>query len=253
MAQPELTDRELFEQAHELLRSRVATDRHTHREDPDRPETIQAMQIALHIPKDPRPGRTALLTAAAQAVVAVCLDTRVITDEEWHTGVTDWYDHLIRKVARRARNKAWDDAQSVNGVTATVDGAQARAFVPSSVSAVPAEIKKLQIKGTELERDDEFTAAPQPGVPLIAVNADLEMSTGKSAAQVGHGSMLLAAGRDAEWAWQWAQAGFPLQVREMPADELRKLARQEDAVVVRDAGYTEVAPDSATVVAFPSA
>lgn len=242
-------DRDTFHRAYELLRSRVAVERHAHREDPDRPETVQAMQIVLHLPKDPTPARTALLSAAAQAVVATCLDPRAVTDEDWNRGLTAWYDHLIRKVARRGRNKAWLDAQEVAGVTVTVNGASARAFVPSAVSDVPAPIKKLQISGTDLDKDNEATAPLTPGVPLIALNADLTMTTGKAAAQVGHGSMLLAAGQSEEWAAEWAKAEFRLQVRELPAAVLRELAAREDAVVVRDAGFTEVAPDSATVVA----
>ena len=43
-------------------------------ENPDEPDTVQAMQIALNLPKQHPPSRHDLLAAAAQAVVAVCLD-----------------------------------------------------------------------------------------------------------------------------------------------------------------------------------
>ena len=123
-----------------------------------------------------------------------------------------------------------------------------RAFVPSAVGEVPHEIGKLQIKGTELEHGEDLPL--QEGVPLIAVDASLEMSAGKAAAQVGHASMLLAAARDTEWVRRWAQAGFPLNVREVGANEFRELCGQPGAVLVRDAGFTEVAPGSTTVVAI---
>lgn len=45
-------------------------------ENPDEPATIQAMQIALNLPKQEPPARTEVLEAAASAVVAVCLDER---------------------------------------------------------------------------------------------------------------------------------------------------------------------------------
>lgn len=45
-------------------------------EDPEHPETIQAMQIALNMPKQNPPARTELLESAARAVVGVCLDER---------------------------------------------------------------------------------------------------------------------------------------------------------------------------------
>lgn len=244
-----MIDPDLLRGAHELLAARTSTDRRSRTEDPDRPETVQAMQIALHIPKTDPPARTALLAAAAQAVVMVCLDTRAVTDEHWRAGLTGWYDHLIRKVARRARNTPWQDVQAVPGVTAEVDGAQARAFVPSAVTEVPAAVKKLQIRGTDLEPDP---ARPiDPATPLIAVDKALHMSTGKAAAQVGHGSMLLAAQQPFEWVLRWAEAGYPLQVRGVAAQELAELAARSDAVAVRDAGFTEIAPDSLTVVAVP--
>lgn len=237
-------------QAHALLVERTADDRHAHSEDPDDPSTVQAMQIALNIPKQDPPTRTALLEAAAEAVLRVCLDERVITDPQWKQGVTTWYDHLIRKVARRARNKQWEDVQALPGVTVDHDGAQVRAFVPSSVVAVDPLIRKLQIRGTELPAD-----APgdiDRSLPAIAIDAALEMSVGKAAAQVGHGSMLLAARMTPEQVQEWAQAGFAIQVREVSHEYLEELAGREGAVAVRDAGFTEVAPDSLTVVAVPA-
>lgn len=243
------SDTDLLRRAHELLAARTTDDRHAHTEDPADPSTVQAMQIALNIPKADVPARTALLEAAAQAVVRVCLDGRVITDEHWRRGVTDWYDHLIRKVARRARNKQWDDVQELPGVTVEVDGAQARAFVPSAVSEVDPLIRKLQIRGTELPADEPGDI--DPGVPAIAIDVALEMSVGKAAAQVGHGAMLLAARQPFSWVEAWAGRGFPLQVREISHERLRELSRREGAVIVRDAGFTEVAPDSVTVVAVP--
>ena len=42
-------------------------------EDPNRPETVQAMQIALHLPKQEPPARTEVLHAAARAVGSIPL------------------------------------------------------------------------------------------------------------------------------------------------------------------------------------
>ncbi len=203
--------------AHSLLSARVSDNRHDRSEDPEQPETVQAMQIALHVSKTQPPRRTDLLEAAARAVVAVCLSEQVAHDPAWRAGLEGWYDHLIRKVARRARNKAWLDVQEVPGVTVDVRGAQARAFVPSAVSAVPSPVRKLQIQGTELPQD---TPGPvEPGTPLILVDRDLRMTIGKAAAQVGHASMLLAADRDLEWVRAWAARGLALHVREVPRAE----------------------------------
>jgi peptidyl-tRNA hydrolase len=235
--------------AHSLLSARVSGDRHDRSEDPDRPETVQAMQIALHVPKADPPRRTDLLTAAARAVVAVCLDERVATEPAWRAGLEGWYSHLIRKVARRARNKAWEDVQAVSGVTVDVDGAQARAFLPSAVADTPVLVRKLQIQGTELPQDEP--GAIDPRVPTILVDRGLAMTTGKAAAQVGHASMLLAAGQDLDWIRRWAATGFDLNVREVDSRIFADHVRRAGVVTVRDAGFTEVAPDALTVLAFP--
>ncbi|MDO5669006.1 MAG: aminoacyl-tRNA hydrolase [Corynebacterium sp.] len=243
--------RDELARAHDLLRARVSDDRRARSEDPKRPETIQAMQIALHMPKQDPPARSDLLEAAARAVVAVCLAPQVVSDPKWRAGLTGWYDHLIRKVARRARNKAWEDVQAVPGVTIDVRGAKARAFVPSSVAEVPPEVRKLQITGTELPADEPAPADRHQ--PLILVDADLHMSTGKAAAQVGHASMLLAAALSLDEVRAWAACGFALDVREVPHAEFCSYLREPGVVTVRDAGYTEVAADSLTVLALPAA
>lgn len=235
--------------AHTLLRAGMSGNRHDRFEDPDRPETVQAMQIALHVPKVDPPRRTDLLTAAARAVVAVCLDGRVATDPAWRAGLGGWYSHLIRKVARRARNKAWVDVQEVPGVTFDVAGAQARAFVPSAVVDTPTLVRKLQIRGTELPQDAPGEIDPQ--VPTILIDHGLTMTTGKAAAQVGHASMLLAARQDLEWVRRWAATDFRLNVREVDSLVFTDHARRPGVVTVRDAGFTEVAPDALTVLAFP--
>ena len=214
-------------------------------EDPEHPETIQAMQMALNLPKQNPPARTEILESAARAVVAVCLDEQAGQDGEFAAGLSSWYGHRIRKVARRARNKAWEDVQGLPG--ATVNN-QARAFVPSAVNDVHPLIAKLQIGHTEIAYDEP--GEPNPDCPIVYVDNSLKMSAGKAAAQVGHGSMLYAASLTTQEAWRWAQQGFALSVREVGRETFTKALEVPGAVVIRDAGYTEVAPDSATVVAL---
>lgn len=230
--------------AHHLLQQRVSGDYKARSEDPDDPQSVQAMQLAINLPKQDPPSRNQVLNDAARAAVAVCLDPRAGQDGFWREALDNWYSHRIRKVARRARNKAWDDVQALPGVTI----GNVRAFVPSAVTDVPHEIAKLQIKGTELEPGEELQL--DHTAPLIALDASLDMSAGKAAAQVGHASMLLAAARDTAWAQSWADNDFALNVRELPREEFETLANRPDAVAVRDAGFTEVAPGSVTAIAI---
>ena len=125
---------------------------------------------------------------------------------------------------------------------------RARAFAPSAVGEVDPLISKLQIGHTDLAMDDP--GPPLADAPIIYVDRSLAMTAGKAAAQVGHGSMMLAAAMSQEEAAAWAAEGFPLSVREVDAEEFRTACAQEDAVVIIDAGFTEIAPDSATVCAL---
>ncbi|WP_137724338.1 peptidyl-tRNA hydrolase [Prescottella subtropica] len=225
------------------------------RPDPADPADVLAMPIVLHIPKADPPPRSALLAAAASATVALCLDERVGPDDDgqpglWQAPLREWADARIRKVSRRARGAAWLAAQDVDGVTVDVDGAQARALVPGPVGALDPRIRKLQIGGTDLDADE-----PGPvrgGVPVLWVNAALGMTVGKAAAQVGHASMILAGAMPVDRTFDWAADGYRCAVRD--ADGTRWAALCADvaagrAIAVRDAGFTEVAPGSMTVIA----
>lgn len=128
-------------------------------EDPDKPETIQAMQIALNLPKQDPPTRTEVLEAAARGVVKLCLDDRAGQDGAFAEALGQWYGHRIRKVARRARNKAWRDVQALPGVTVED---RARVFVPSAVQDVHPLVAKLQIGHTDLPQDDPGPRVPMP-------------------------------------------------------------------------------------------
>ncbi|PTR31795.1 peptidyl-tRNA hydrolase PTH2 [Rhodococcus sp. OK519] len=225
------------------------------RPDPDDPSQVLAMPIVLHIPKVDPPARSDLLAAAATATVALCLDARVGPDEDgepgpWQHALREWTDARIRKVARRARGAQWLAAQEVDGVTVDVGGAQARALVPGQVGALDPRIRKLQIGGTDLEHDEPGPV--EPGLPILWVNASLDMTVGKAAAQVGHASMILAGAMTLERARLWAEDGYRCAVRDADPQRWAQLCDEVArgaAVAVRDAGFTEVAPGSMTVIA----
>jgi peptidyl-tRNA hydrolase len=206
----------------------------------------------LHLPKQDPPRRSAVLEAAAAATVALCLDERVGVDGPWHAAFEAWTAARIRKIARRARGAHWLAAGELPGVTADVDGAQARALVPGPVGELDPRIRRLQIGGTDLEHDDPGPAAR--GLPVLWINPLLDMTLGKAAAQVGHAAMLLVGALTAQEARDWAAQGFRSAVREAsPAQwiALQQLVGRGLAVAVRDAGFTEVAPGSMTVIAVP--
>lgn len=220
------------------------------RPDPDDRDAVMAMQIVLRIEKHHPPQRSALLAAAASAAVALCLDERCGSGGQWEHAYKSWTSARIRKVARRARGKQWQDVQDLPGVTATAGGAQARAFVPGRIGEMDPRLSKLQISGTALPGDEP--GAPDALLPCLWVDGSLGMSTGKAAAQVGHAAMILAGAMTFRQVRAWAGHDFACSVREADARQWARLQHAEAegaAVGVRDAGFTEVDAGAMTVIA----
>ncbi|RKT83136.1 Peptidyl-tRNA hydrolase [Saccharopolyspora antimicrobica] len=224
------------------------------------PENVVLMPMVLRIERREPPDRTALLEAAASAALAVCLDERCKPGGEWHEAMSTWISGRIRKVARRARGAHWEAVQSLPGRTFKVGNAEVRAFLPMRVADMPKELSRLQISGSELDSDDP--GAPAPDAPVLWLNPDVPMSAGKSAAQVGHATMILASlmhgeGMSAELE-RWSADGFRCSVRKAdaetwaglhPRDNPEKAWREARVGMVRDAGFTEVDPGTVTVLA----
>jgi len=226
-------------------------------------DVVRAMTLILRIerpggPVEP-PTRTALLEAAAAAALALCLDERAGPDGPWADAVTAWAGAgRIRKLARRARTSHWRAVQEIDGTTVARAGAEVRALVPGDVEEVAHEVSRLQIGGTDLPADDP--GPPPPGRPTIWLSPEVEQTTGKAAAQVGHASMVLAVVLDAEGADPGAALEASVRTASPEAWAAWTAALADDpsgrgaweghgVVPVRDAGFTEVAPDTMTCVA----
>ncbi|GAA1344540.1 peptidyl-tRNA hydrolase [Saccharothrix algeriensis] len=219
-----------------------------HATDEEDPAGVRAMPLVLRIERADPPCRTDVLEAAAAAAVAVCLDPRAEPGGEWHDDVVAWVRGRIRKVSRRARGAHWQAVQGLPGLTFGVGRAQVRAFVPGRVADLPRELSRLQVSGSELPADEP---GPVPaGARVLWLNPRVAMTAGKAAAQVGHASMLLAPTLTDEELGQWAATGYRCAVRTPPAAEWDALVARPGVVVVRDAGYTEVEPGTATVAVW---
>ncbi len=206
------------------------------------------LPLVVRIERNAPPSRTDALETAARAVVLMLSDERSSGDGEWAARVRDWQDGRIRKVVRRARGAEWRKASELPGITATGDGAEVRVFPPVPLDGWPRELSKLQVSGTELDDAEQPAGDVGPDRALIWLNPELHMSTGKEMAQVGHGAQLLWWDMDETERAAWRDAGFPLAVRTVAPGRWAELAAS-GLPTVRDAGFTEVAPGSVTVVA----
>ncbi|MFE0178392.1 peptidyl-tRNA hydrolase [Streptomyces sp. NPDC059002] len=205
------------------------------------------LPLVARIERAAPPARTDALETAARAVLVMLSDDRSTGDGEWAQAMRDWQDARIRKVVRRARGAEWRRAEALPGITVAGKSAEVRVFPPVPLDGWPKELAKLQVSGTELD-DPEPPAGADTTHPVLWMSPDVDMSAGKAMAQAGHGAQLA-------W-WElsdadrtaWRDAGFPLSVRTPDAAHWRELT-VSGLPVVRDAGFTEIAPGSCTVVA----
>jgi peptidyl-tRNA hydrolase len=206
------------------------------------------LPLVVRIERDAPPARTDALQTAARAVLTLLSDERATAEDgAWTRAVTAWQDARIRKVVRRARRTEWHRAEALPGITVTGEHAEVRVFPPIPLDGWPKDLARLQVSGTELD-DPELPAPADPAEPVLWMAPDLTMSAGKAMAQAGHGAQLAWWALSAEERRAWRQAGFPLAVRTATPARWKTLT-DSGLPLVRDAGFTEVAPDSATVIA----
>lgn len=223
-----------------------------------------ALPLVVRLERDAPPALTDALETAARAVLALLADERSTpgrdfaepsavegepgTAGEWAEAVRRWEQRDIRKVVRRARGAEWRRAEALPGLTVTGGTASVRVFPPVPVDGWPKDLSRLQVSGTVLE-DAQPPARPAAGTAVLWMPPGLEMSAGKAMAQAAHGAQLAWWRLESEGRAAWSAAGFALAVRRA-ADtaEWESLVRS-GLPVVQDAGHTEIAPGTCTVVA----
>ncbi|MGF1431704.1 peptidyl-tRNA hydrolase [Kitasatospora sp. LaBMicrA B282] len=207
------------------------------------------LPLLVRLEKAEPPARTDALETSARAVLTLLADPRATGEGEWAEAVHAWEDARIRKVVRRARGGEWRKAGELPGITVTGERAEVRVFPPIPLDGWPKELAKLQVSGTELSDPEEWRpAAPEAGLPVLWLNPELAMSAGKTMAQTGHAAQLAWWRLDETQRKEWAESGFALAVRTPVPGHWRELTGG-DLPLVRDAGFTEIAPGSCTVVA----
>jgi hypothetical protein len=151
------------------------------------------------------------------------------------------------KVCLRARNRAQWEAllEEPHALAGDPQGESVAALPPRRRSQRGPLLESLQAMSSDLGPAPEELGDAGPGVVTYVLNPELEMSSGKVVAQVAHAAVMAAAALPA-----WAEAGAPGRLAS-PRGFAELVAREDLAARVVDAGLTEVAPGTVTVLALP--
>jgi hypothetical protein len=151
------------------------------------------------------------------------------------------------KVCLRARNPAqWAAVlEQPHALAGDPDGESVAALPPRRRSERGPLLERLQAMSTDLGPPPAEPGHGDPGAVTYALNPALEMSSGKVVAQVAHAAVMAA-----EALPGWAAAGAPGRLV-APRGFAALAARDDLAARVVDAGLTEVAPGTVTVLALP--
>ena len=185
-----------------------------------------------------------MVEAAARASVAAWLADP--DNPAW----VPWLAGSFGKSVRRARPVEVEKAREHLLVSVRVGEAEAFAGLPVTREDMPAPIRKLQVSGTDAERAGWVLPTDRPLGPYIAVNLGANMTTGKTCAQVAHGLFAWALKQTPETLSAWQGAGMPFFVSEATQEKFDGFRRYSSdlSILIEDAGHTEVAPGTATVL-----
>jgi peptidyl-tRNA hydrolase len=154
-----------------------------------------------------------------------------------------------RKVCLRARNAAqWQEVLAEpHALAGEADGEAIAALPPRRLSERGVLFERLQAMSGALEPPPE--RASDGDAPLSYVlNPAATMSSGKTLAQIAHAAVMAADGGDLE---EWVAAGCPARVLAPGAEAFAAAGASSNCVArVVDAGLTEIAPGTVTVIAM---
>lgn len=197
--------------------------------------------------------------SATELFERVCL-TSVLAHrlQDYHPPLLHWWNNqAFAKVVLKAKNQSqWEKAHSMPGET--FQGV--RCLIPVARSSRPEFLNKLQTLQSlqNLKEETPFVADKEKDCVYIYTSPLLKMSLGKNAAQTSHAALLWIRANMPDLLFTPQDRSFSEMLQAAPKfvfatpseDEWQKRLSDKDSIVVQDAGRTEVAPGSQTVLAF---
>lgn len=210
-----------------------------------------ALTIVVRVEKgDEVPTDTAVKRSVAEGLIRFFDDERTAVGGQWHELLTRWMNGRIRKVTRRARGSEWDKVKQLDGFYYASAGVEIFIIPPHLNHEPPELVKKLQVSGLDLEKQEPVHMDINRHTLFISFNPSVSMTTGKSTAQVGHAVQLAILKNTVEVLEGWREEGFPVFF--IGWESFHSLVNQvqfEPVIEVHDAGFTEVEANSLTVKA----
>jgi hypothetical protein len=189
---------------------------------------------------------TTHLETIAAAAIASGLATLApdLESPYWDTWVHGLFTKSVRRVSKESQARRID-ALDIPKVRFSVGGATAWAFAPTPYAEWPKDLSRLQVSGLDLRNNDdadEYIVPTAAAHPHVVINRDVDMTTGKAAAQAAHAACLwlLHAPKHVRDEWQ-AGPGLSLTV-----GDVHSVAPER--IEVHDSGLTEIAPNTLTAV-----
>jgi peptidyl-tRNA hydrolase len=170
-------------------------------------------------------------------------------DERYAAAFAGWRPRP-GKVVLRARGGQWEEALAEPHALAGDPGGEAAiALPPRRRSERGPLLERMQAMTSALAPPPAEVADHRPDALTYVVNPAVEMSSGKTLAQIAHAAVLAAGGGTLE---RWVRAGCPARVVAPPPERFEELCAAPGlAAKVEDAGLTEVPPGTVTVLALP--
>ncbi len=185
---------------------------------------------------------------AAGAAAVDCVE-RFGADERFGSAFEAWHDRP-RKVALRAVEEDF----------ARVKETEPCAVHRDNLLCLPP--RRRSGRSALLESLNPFTDAPRPKEPppplpadavrmIYAIRPGVMRTAGKAMAQAGHAALMCVErfGSDERFD-AWRESGRHGELIAVSDEEWEHLKRDPEAVVVSDAGHTQVAPGTETVIAL---